>query len=274
MIETTHIKTVGFACPKCKHPLRSIDRALQCSECGRTYPIAGGIPDFLSGDTRASLAPIVEMARKMDLIAQTYEAPLWYSMLLNLSGAVHTSILSIANFHTGTLEGITGSILDAACGPGTYGRRIASSSRFVHGIDISMAMLRQGITYVMREGVTGIHFARARVEELPFEDAVFDGVICSGSLHLFPDIMLALREIARTMKTGAPLSVQTMISGSAARRPPFQDIHVLDVPALQRCLRQAGFEQFQPIMDGSSLTFSARKMWLADKIRMVPVHIT
>lgn len=41
-----------------------------------------------------------------------------------------------------------GLILDAACGPGTVGRRIASHTRTVYGVDISMGMLRRGVRYV------------------------------------------------------------------------------------------------------------------------------
>ncbi|MBN1810565.1 MAG: class I SAM-dependent methyltransferase [Anaerolineae bacterium] len=155
------------------------------------------------------------MARKVDFLAPIYESRLWYQLLLNPAGAGGISFGSIASFHAETLEGIAGSVLDVACGTATYTRRIASPSRNVYGIDISMGMLRKGMAYVARDGVSGVHLARARVEELPFENAVFDGVICSGSLHLFPDTVLALREIARTMKAGAPLSVQTFVAGGA-----------------------------------------------------------
>jgi ubiquinone/menaquinone biosynthesis C-methylase UbiE len=125
-----------------------------------------------------------------------------------------------------------------------------------------MGMLRQGMTYVVRDGVPGVHLARARVEELPFENAVFDGAICSGSLHLFPDTVLSLREIARTMKTGAPLAVQTFIAGGNSgimrllkRR---RDVHAFELPELQEYLTEAGFKGFQPKLDGIVLTFSVR----------------
>ncbi|MGA2367125.1 MAG: Trm112 family protein [Dehalococcoidia bacterium] len=57
MSETIPIKRISLACPTCKHLLHSVDNALYCSECNRTYLITGGIPDFLSGDSQASLAP-------------------------------------------------------------------------------------------------------------------------------------------------------------------------------------------------------------------------
>jgi SAM-dependent methyltransferase len=262
MSETLLAKPVSFACPKCKRPLRSGDSALHCSECDRNYSILDGIPDFLSGDAQASLAPVLRMARKVDLLAPIYESRLWYQLLLNLAGAGSSSLQSIASFHAETLEGITGSVLDVACGTATYGRRIASPARNVYGIDISMGMLRQGMTYATREGIPGVHLARASVDELPFENAVFDGVICSGSLHLFPDPVFSLREIVRTMKPGAPLSVQTFVAGNTRINRLLQrrsDVHAFELSELQQDVRDANLVDFQPKLDVIVLTFSARK---------------
>ena len=33
------------------------------------------------------------------------------------------------------IRAINGAVLDAACGPATYGRRVASESRVIHGVD-------------------------------------------------------------------------------------------------------------------------------------------
>jgi len=203
------------------------------------------------------------MAKKVDFLAPIYESRLWYQLLLNLAGAGGSSLRSIASFHAETLKGITGSVLDVACGPATYGRRIASPSRSVYGIDISMGMLRQGAAYIAREGVVGIQLARGSVDELPFENAVFDGAICSGALHLFPDTVHSLREIARTMKVDAPLGVQTFVAGGKSgimrllgRR---RDVHAFELPELEQYLTEAGFDRFLPKLEGIFLTFSARK---------------
>jgi ubiquinone/menaquinone biosynthesis C-methylase UbiE len=176
----------------------------------------------------------------MDILAPIYENRLWYQALLNLAGAGSSSLNSIAGFHTETLRDIAGAVLDVACGPATYGRRIASPSRMIYGIDISLGALRQGLNYVKRERIVGVHLARARVEALPFENDVFDGCICSGSLHLFPDTVFALREIARTMKAGALLSVQTFVAGgqTAVMRllGRWRDVKAFELPKLQQAL--------------------------------------
>ena len=258
----SEITPIGFVCPKCKRPLRSVNNALFCKECDRTYPIADGIPDFLS---QASLAPAtLRIAKTMDFVAPIYESRFFISVLTKLSGVSGGLRLfdRIASFHSETLKGITGSVLDVACGPATYSRRLASPSRNVYGIDVSMGVLRQGMTYVVRDGVLGVYLARSRVEELPFENAVFDGGICSGSLHLFPDTVLSLREIARTMKPGAPLSVQTFVAGTTLINRFVQKrswLHIFELSKLQQYLMEAGFEEFQPKLEGIVLTFSARK---------------
>jgi ubiquinone/menaquinone biosynthesis C-methylase UbiE len=201
----------------------------------------------------------------MDLVAPIYESRLFVSVLTKLSNVNNGALLfnRIASFHAETLKDVAGTVLDVACGPATYTRRIASSSRdVVYGIDISMGVLRQGMNKAARDGVSGVHLARARVEELPFENAVFDGGICSGSLHLFPDTVLALREIARTMKPGAPLSVQTFVAGKTVINRFLQKqswLHTFELGKLQQDLTEAGFEEFQPTLDGIVLTFSARK---------------
>jgi len=251
-----------YVCPQCKCRLRLDESAFHCSACNRTYPIVGNIPDFLA---QSSLAPATSrIAKVMDFMAPIYESRLFVSALLKTSGVRDGPkfVEHIASFHTTTLKGIAGTILDVACGPATYTRRMASPSRDVYGIDVSMGVLRQGMRYIARDGVDNVHLAHASVEQLPFGNAVFDGGVCSGSLHLFPDVVLALREIARSLKPGAPLSVQTFISGNTPFNRFMQNrswLHTFELVRLQQYLREAGFEQFQPEVDGIVLTFSARK---------------
>jgi SAM-dependent methyltransferase len=256
------IKPISFACPKCKRPLQSGQNALECSECHLAYPIISGIPDFLSENELASVTPNYRDIKKLEFLAPIYEGQLWQSFILTMAGGRSNSIRSIASFISETLKGITGAILDIACGPATYGRRMASEDRSIYGIDFSMGTLQQGLRNIAREGLSGIQLARTRVEELPFENAVFDGAICGGSLHLFPDTMLALREIARTMKRGAPLAVTTFVAGNSLlsrlikRR---KSMHVFGLPKLQQFLAEAGFDGFGLKLDGDFIMFSTHK---------------
>lgn len=275
MKEANSIDLIPYVCPKCKHMLRLDDNKLYCGECIRTYPVINSIPDFLSGDLQAALAPVFggtsgmttikRMSKKLDLFALIYDSKLFGSVLLKLSGisgGFSRFINRVTNFHLKTFDSITGSLLDVACGPATYGRRIASSCRNVYGVDISMGMLRKGKVYFERENVSGIHLARACVEELPFENAIFDGAMCSGALHLFPETVLSLREISRTMKPGTYLSVQTFVAGKTAINRFVQNrsyVHTFEIDEMIGYLTNAGFDEFNYELDGIVLTFRAKR---------------
>ncbi len=207
--------------------------------------------------------------RFIDRMASIYESNLWYPAVMKLYGGFHSpSLPQLVSIVTQKIQSTQGRVLDIACGPGTYGRRIASPTKEVFGIDVSMGMLRQGAAYVANEGIPNVHFARARVEALPFEDAVFDAVLCCGSLHLFADTVTALREMARVMKPAAILSVFTFGAGDGGilkyRRVrewslKNHGLHVFELPEMDGYLAASGYENFQPEMRGSALTFSARK---------------
>lgn len=257
----TSTEAVCLACPKCRCPLGPGGQSLHCSRCDRTYPVVDGIPDFITGDSQSG--PVRHIAKFMDMIAPIYESRFWQQLNLRLAGARTSSLDTIADFHSRTLAGVAGSVLDVACGPATYGRRLATPSRRVWGVDISMGILRKGLAYIARDRGSGVQLARARVEELPFEDGVFGGAICSGSLHLFPDTLGSLREIARTMKAGAPLSVQTFVAGDTIVNRLLKNrawVRSFELPRLQHDLTEAGFVDFQATRDGPIvLLFGARK---------------
>jgi len=148
--------------------------------------------------------------RFINRLAPLYESRLWYPVVLKVyGGSASPSLRQLISKVTDKVALTIGRVLDVACGPGTYGRRVASASREVFGIDVSMGMLRQGAVYVKKERIPNMHFARARVEALPFEGRIFDAALCCGSLHLFADTVIALREMARVTKPAAILSVFT-----------------------------------------------------------------
>jgi len=258
-----------YVCPACKGNLREEQDMLLCSTCSQGYPTREGICDFLGEVLARSTDPELRRMTTIDRMAAIYETRLWYPMVLNLLGGLHClSVEQLIRTVTEKLESTNGRLIDIACGPGTYGRRIASPSKEVFGIDVSMGMLRQGEAYSTKEGICNMHFARARVEALPFASGLFDGALCCGSLHLFTDTVTALREIARVMKPLAILSVFTFTAGNAGllkfrgvREWYRKDhgLHVFEIPEMEQYLRTAGFERFQTEVFGSILTFTVRK---------------
>ena len=262
-----------YACPKCKHALEPRSGSLYCHDCALDYPILDGIPDFIAQDlehcTDHDLRYIAKRdgSRLLDVLASSYETYI-YPPVCNLYGGWHSTSLPELARHVSDIVGpTTGVILDVACGPGTYGRRMASTSRAIYGIDISLSMLRQGARYVDRDGLPNVHFARAMVEALPFPSGLFDAAICAGSLNHFPDTVLALREINRTMKAGAPLAVMCFVISDRGLlkykfmrdRVESNGGHVFALPDLERYVAEAGFEGFHPHLYGAIVVFSARK---------------
>ena len=249
--------------------MRQEERELRCPTCSQAYPIREGIPDFILEELSQSGDPVLRRMRFIDRMARIYETRLWYPIVLNLYGGFHSpSLAQLVSTVTQKVQSTEGRVLDVACGPGTFGRRIASPSKEVFGIDVSMGMLRQGAAYITKEGTPNVHFARARVEALPFEDGIFDAALCCGSLHLFAHTVVALCEMARVMKPGGILSVFTFAAGRSGilkfRRVrewslSHHGLHVFDLPEMEQHLTASGFKDFQPEIAGSILTFSARK---------------
>jgi len=258
-----------YVCPACKCLLNQQDSWLRCSACSQTYPVKESIPDFLREELSRSKDPVLRRMTAIDRMARIYETRLWYPIVLALyCGLRSPSLAQLIKIVSREVQSTRGRVLDIACGPGTFGRRIASPSKEVFGIDVSGRMLRQGAAYAKKEGIPNLHFARARVEALPFENCSFDAVTCCGSLHLFADTVIALREIARVMKPAAILSVFTFTPGNAGilkfRRvrewsAKKQGLHVFELAEMERYLAASGLRDFQAQVSGSALTFSARK---------------
>jgi SAM-dependent methyltransferase len=209
----------AYVCPACKKSLRRENSALCCEACSQTYATRQGIPEFLAEELSQSLDPELRRMMAIDKMARIYETNLWYPVVLAVYGGLRSpSLPRLIGQMCRNVQSAKGPVLDVACGPGTFGRRVASGSREVYGIDVSRGMLRQGAAYAAREGIANMHFARARVEALPFEDRFFDAAICCGSLHLFADTAAALDEMARVMKPGGILSVFTFTAGDGSLR--------------------------------------------------------
>lgn len=242
---------------------------LLCSSCSQAYPCSEGIFDFLREELAQSSDPELRRMTTIDRMAGIYETRFWYPVVLNVFGGFRClSFENLIRNVTAKLGPTNGRLIDIACGPGTYGRRIASSSKEMFGIDVSMGMLHQGVAYAAKERICNMHFARARVEALPFEKDLFDGALCCGSLHMFRDTVVALREIARVMKPGGALSVFTFTAGNAGilkfRRVrewyrKEHGLHVFDLAEMEQDLKASGFEGFEPEVLGSILTFTVHK---------------
>ncbi len=92
-------------------------------------------------------------------------------------------------------------VLDAGCGTGLAGSALRAHgySGALHGVDVSPASLLEA----ERRGIyESLQFADLQ-QRLPFEDSVFDAIVCVGVLTYVPDVDACLREFCRVATAGA-----------------------------------------------------------------------
>ena len=107
-------------------------------------------------------------------------------------------------------------LLDVGCGTGAASRSAASVAASVVGIDLSPEMIRQA--QELADGLANVHFEIADSEHLPFDDETFTAVLCSNSLHHYPDPDRAVREMTRVLAPGGRLVIGDACSDRTAAR--------------------------------------------------------
>jgi ubiquinone/menaquinone biosynthesis C-methylase UbiE len=129
-------------------------------------------------------------------------------------------------------------ILDAGCGPGTYGMILAQEGNEVIGSDISAESVKAAKDRAHNKGVN-FSSVVADSEKLPFKGNSFDVCFCGWTLHHFPDINAAVSECARILKPGGRIAiVEPNESSPAVRFSRF----VEDLPLLRTWVLNAGWD--------------------------------
>lgn len=114
--------------------------------------------------------------------------------------------------------------LDAACGVGNNIRSLLDSCTHVYAFDRSERALEFAIKrYVSQKDV---HFSIGQLEHVPFEDELFDLVVCTEALEHVRDTTKAVVELCRVLKKEGYLilSFQNYLNPSALIKPIFEMI--------------------------------------------------
>ena len=93
-------------------------------------------------------------------------------------------------------------VLDVGCGTGLLEEAIfpnLGSLFSVIGLDISLAMLRQARGKL--NGSPGVRWINGQAENLPFEAASFDAVVCTNSFHYYRQPLKVLEEFHRVVRS-------------------------------------------------------------------------
>jgi SAM-dependent methyltransferase len=196
-----------------EHPFYARGR-LTCSGCGTIFPTRNGYLDLHPGHPEP-VPPIQHLMQSTPVVA-VYEGiwrPLGYFIASKHS--FPKDVDRIASF----LQHRQGLILDLACGPGNFTRRIArlAPESTVIGFDLSKEMLERAVRLTRKEGLPNAYYMRGSALSLPFKPEMFDGVNCCGALQLFQDQDQAVGEIARVLKVQGDFVCQTTLG---PRRPP------------------------------------------------------
>lgn len=102
------------------------------------------------------------------------------------------------------------SVLDVAGGSGEPSLTIAKTigpTGSVICTDAAAEMVDAARYQAQRRGIKNVAFQQCSAELLPFENQVFDAVVCRLGAMFFPDPVAALREMLRVTKSGGVVSL-------------------------------------------------------------------
>jgi arsenite methyltransferase len=94
--------------------------------------------------------------------------------------------------------------LDVGCGAGATASYLAKAYGCrVVGVDLREAMVILSAERAQKQGVAGlVEFRVADVQDLPFDDATFDAVLCESVATFVEDKQRVVNELARVVKPG------------------------------------------------------------------------
>ena len=119
-----------------------------------------------------------------------------YSRLLSLGQDPRWRRFLVSRVRAGPGE----TVLDVACGTGAVAvELVRQTGCSVVGVDQSPEMLAEARHRVDER----VRLVEASAEELPFEDAAFDGLTAAYLLRYLDDLPGGLRELARVLRPGA-----------------------------------------------------------------------
>jgi SAM-dependent methyltransferase len=94
-------------------------------------------------------------------------------------------------------------VLDIGCGSGVFVRAVADRGARAHGVDASKALIE-----IARTRTPDADLRVGEMQDLPYDDDMFDVVTGFNSFFFADDIVAALREAGRVAKAGAPVVIQ------------------------------------------------------------------
>ena len=178
-------------------------------------------------------------------------------------------------------------ILDVACGTGVAARAAADlvgGSGSVVGLDLNPAMIE-----VAARIRPEIEWCQGDASELPFPGESFDAVLCQSALFFFPDVDRALSEMARVVRRGGVVVIQTY--AALADQPAYREFDAIvrrvapgealglldtywsmgDLAAMGAALERAGLGVVESRTTQGTVRYGTVENLVATEIRATPL---
>lgn len=179
-------------------------------------------------------------------------------------------------------------VLDVACGTGwatMVAARTVGDTGQVTGIDIADKLMDVAREKTASAGLSNVEFRVGDAEELEFDDASFDTVICASSIFIFKDILKALHEWRRVLKAGGTVAFSSwgetflqpaikLFSERLARydrqapSPPLSE-RTNTPDRCRELLKRAGFEEIEITSEQLGFYFSDPTAWWQEVSSMI-----
>jgi len=176
-----------------------------------------------------------------------------------------------------------GCLLDIACGPGVVTAAIAQRAASVVALDATERMLETAKARCAKAGLRNVEFKCGDAENLPFDDARFDGLVTRLAVHHFADAQRALDEMCRVLRRGGAAVIVDVISSEDEDESNLQNAierlrdpsHVRMLPAseLDTRVRRAGFRNVESTTWDKWREFEEWMDIVDDPARAEPIRI-
>jgi len=223
-----------FVCPLCKQKLvyERKDSFLKCPQCSRNFPIIDGIVD--------AFVPIEGLKSSNVDLPKQYER--WGEFVTRRESNKKRKDITAA-----LVEGNL--LLEIGCAEGYMTGELTEKASQVIASDIALSYLKRAKTKV-----PNAKFARLDIHNIPFEDNVFDSVVCTEVLEHTLSPLKALEEMHRVLRPGGYLIISvpngmtpSRVLAHVFRRRDFligvgsAHINFYDTGSLLRILEVTGF---------------------------------
>lgn len=191
-----------LACPECRGALlleahategdQVIRGALRCSPCAHAYPIARGVPRFVSHGldeaARSTVDRFGEQWNEFTFMSAEYEQQFLGWIAPNTAETFRDRV-----------------VLDGGCGKGRHSQLVARfCARDVLAVDLSSAV--DAAFHTLRH-LPNVHVIQADLFHLPVAADVVDVAVSIGVVHHTPDPRGAFDKLVHTLKPGGRVIV-------------------------------------------------------------------